>query len=244
MQLILTPLIRWWVSKGRPHLLEKLGKERERKKAGKKTGRKKGRKRERKKERNECTLWKTKKKHWAFDHCNQEGGQEQSLFLQVQDGRGCLIQVWGLSTGGALGAWEAAPERMPSYIFWLALAIGLWGSLYWRNQTKVFLLLLMGIHWFREMPWKHVEIQLCSLRQPKKPTKLPVVLHQPWPKISIFLGLFNNQVPFSPFPPKEKKHICSRLLEIKRAKTCMYGFLSFSYTECQGHGNTRLRGLE
>lgn len=52
IQLILTPLIRWWVSKGRPHLLEKLGKERERKKAGKKTGRKKGRTRERKKETN------------------------------------------------------------------------------------------------------------------------------------------------------------------------------------------------
>lgn len=96
-QLILTALIRWWVSKGRPHLLEKIrekGKRRE-ERSGQKEG-KKGRKKRvySEKERN----------HQAFDCCNQGGGQEQSLSLQVQDRRGCLTQVWSLSTGGAPGA--------------------------------------------------------------------------------------------------------------------------------------------
>lgn len=167
MQLIFTALIRYWVSEGRPHLLENIFKNRERKgKERRKEGRQQERKKGKKRGRNQqmhCLKKRKESTEYLIGVTARETGSSPFLAGAGQKGVSYtdqrLEEHWGL--GGA------AAEGMPSYIFWLALAVGLWGSPWWGNQTKVFLLLLMGIQWFREMPWKYVGIQLCSLRQKK-----------------------------------------------------------------------------
>lgn len=150
-------------------------------------------------------------------------------------------EVWALEEH--LGPGGAATEQIPVYIFCLAFGCRSLGKPLLEKPDKGVPVVTHGNSLVQRNALK-IGWNPVTQSQINKQGKPPVVLHQPWPKISIFLSLFNNQVPFSPSPPKEINHICSRLLEIKRTKTRMYGFLSFSYTEIQGHGNTRLRGLE
>lgn len=140
------------------------------------------------------------------------------------------------------GHWgrRAAPEQTPACVFWLAWAVGPGEPSTQQIRQRHSCCYSWEFTGSEKCPENMLKPSYVVLEKHKCLLQCFASLSQK----SVFSSVYLVIRCLLPSPPKEKKNICSRLLEIKGTQTCKYGFLSFSYTESQGHGNTRLRGLE